>query len=185
MLKEKVSFRLGERQRVLQIQRTYKNTWTLLVEVLKQSIYVKHLTEDGTEIKVYKVSVSDHFELVSESKILVPYICSNIFIVIDLLKGSSESFTIPNLKNNFLESLKSFRFCQSGLLCLHLSKIAHSQCPCSDTFWYYNQSSLEEGKPLLTFDNTFKCSLTNQSPRGRKANQHSLIISYSTRPGNK
>ena len=95
----------------MQIQRTYKNTWTLLVEVLKQSIYVKHLQADGTEIKVYKVSVCNCFELVSESKIMVPQKADKLILVIDLLKGSSKSFTIPNLKDEFLDSFKSFRFC--------------------------------------------------------------------------
>ena len=95
MFKKQVSFPCSESQRVLQIQRTYNNTWTILIETLLGLYYIKNLEAGGIKIQVYQVSDCDRFELVSESKIVIFSNSKSSFIVIDLLKESSKSFPFP------------------------------------------------------------------------------------------
>ena len=109
MLTKSVSFPLGELERVMMIQRTYNNTWTMLIYTFGLKSYIKHTEADGTEIQVFQLHVHTHgFELVSESKIMIPFYFTCSIMVIDLLKGSSKSFSFPKLD---FADVKMSRFC--------------------------------------------------------------------------
>ena len=121
MLTRSVEFPLGYYTNVIRIQRTYKNTLTILI--LKYDCthwryvsYINHTEADGTEIRVYPLNHYTYwFELVNESKIFIPFKFSGNAMVIDLLTGSSKSFPLPMIEKHSFELL---RFIQSGLICL-------------------------------------------------------------------
>ena len=79
MLKRSVCFPLDDRAEVRRIQRTYKNTWTMLIKKPVKNkghsiLYINHTEADGTEIQVYPLNFQSFcFELVNENKIFVPF----------------------------------------------------------------------------------------------------------------